>query len=784
MTDAQHKKAAKEMEVSIAAGNIAGLLYDAFAKQYTDPSSKRAMKSLNVLCVRLVFCLYAEDAGVFGHRGMFCDYLEDFETGEMREALIKFFRVLDEPEDNRDPYLADDNPKLAAFPYVGGGLFSDEDIEIPPFTEEIRDLLLNKASADFNWTNINPTIFGAVFESILNPQTWYSGGMHYISIENIHKVIDPLFLDDLKKELEEIKAIETEKTRERKLEEYQKKLASLKFLDPVCGGGSFLTETYLCIRRLENEVIFLLSGYQKAFAAEDVSPIKVSIGQFYGIEENDFAAAAARTALWIAESQMMEEIKDILRMRLDFLPLSANTHIAEGNALQMDWNDVVPKEELDYIMGYPPFAGRRYRIKQQTQNILVYQPFYSMEGFRTKKQTEGIDYKDIPFQAQWYYMHAAGYIQNTNIRCAFVSVDLIKGEGFKQIWRVFQIKHIHIDFAYRNFCWDSNAALEAYVHCVIIAFSFGSENNTKKIFDNGKIIPAKNINAYLLDAPDIFISKRSAPLCDVPKIKYGNYPLDGGALVIEEYDYEKFSDCSQYLKRLMGSRELLYNKKRYVLWLVNASPEEIRKYPQIYKRVEMCRENRLGMKDKEARESADTPAVFKDTDNPDRYIALPVWFHKNDRYIPMAYLDGNVIPTSSIMMIPDVTLYHFGILESGVHMAWGRTVFLYDYMAWKRTVYLYDYSDIVYNNFPWPSPAPEQKAKIEQTAQGILDARALYPDSSLAELYDESAMPQELRKAHQENDRAVMEAYGFPIKNFTEADCVAELMKMYQKLTP
>ena len=359
----------REMEVSIAAGEMVGLLYDAFHKQYADPDSEHALKSLNILCVRLVFCLYAEDAGIFGHHGMFHDYLAEYDTRHMRKALIELFQVLDTAPEDRDPYLKDDNPDLAAFPYVNGGLFANEDIEIPPFTDEIRSLLLNKASSDFNWSEISPTIFGAVFESTLNPETRRSGGMHYTSIENIHKVIDPLFLDDLKKEFEEICEIAVEKTRERKLKEFQKKLASLTFLDPACGSGNFLTETYLSLRHLENEVLRILSHGQISFGDADWNPIQVSIGQFYGIEINDFAVTVAKTALWIAESQMMKETEEIVLMHLDFLPLKSYTNIIEGNALRIDWESVAPKYKLSYIMGNPPFIGQAMRTKEQADDM-------------------------------------------------------------------------------------------------------------------------------------------------------------------------------------------------------------------------------------------------------------------------------------------------------------------------------------------------------------------------------------------------------------------------------
>lgn len=765
LVDTGNEHLQKEMEVSMAAGKLVGILYDALRSQYANPDSEQSLKSLNVLCVRLVFCLYAEDAGLFGHHGMFHDYLAESDTRHMRKALVELFRVLDTKPEDRDPYLADDNPALAAFPYVNGGLFKNEDVEIPPFTDNIRHLLLDNASSDFNWSEISPTIFGAVFESTLNPETRRSGGMHYTSIENIHKVIDPLFLDELKKEFADICNIAIEKTRERKLRDFQTKLASLTFLDPACGSGNFLTETYISLRRLENEVLKVLSHGQVSFGVENYSPIQVSLGQFYGIEINDFAVTVAKTALWIAESQMMKETEEIVLMHLDFLPLKSYTNIAEGNALRLDWAEVAPRYKLSYIMGNPPFIGRRYRSEEQTKDIAQY-----------------FSYKDIDYVACWY-KKAAALIFQTNIKCAFVSTNSItQGEQVPALWKeLFEDYNLHIDFAYRTFRWDSEASAKAHVYCVIIGFSSSLAKKEPVIYDNGSIPkPAKNINGYLLDAPSIFVTNRGKPLCEVPPMKNGNVPLDGDALKIEPEDYPKFSDCKQYVKRLMGGRELLHSEDRYVLWLVGVSPAEVKKYPEIYNRVALCRERRLGMKDKGTKKLADTPMTFRDTNNPKDYIALPMVSSEKRRYIPMAYLHEDVIPTNQIQTIPNASIYHFGVLTSNVHMAWMRAV-----CGRLKSDYRYA-KDIVYNNFPWPTPTDAQRVKIEQTAQAILDARAKYPDSSLADLYDDVAMPPELRKAHLANDKAVMAAYGFEkgtVAYTSESACVSELMKMYQALT-
>ncbi len=761
----------REMEISIKAGEVVGLLYDAFLKQYKNPDSDEAQKSLNKLCVRLVFCLYAEDAGIFGKHMMFHDYLNQFSVRDMRKGLLALFKVLDQKPEERDEFLADDDPLLAAFPYVNGGLFADEDIIIPPFTDEIRDLLLVKASADFDWSDISPTIFGAVFESTLNPDTRRAGGMHYTSIENIHKVIDPLFLDDLKKELEDIKADPVIKTRNNKLEAYQDKLASLQFLDPAAGSGNFLTESYLSLRKIENEVIALLNDGQITFG-ETKDPIKVSINQFHGIEINDFAVTVAKTALWIAESQMMKETENIVYTNLDFLPLKTNANIVEGNALRIDWNDVVPKERLSFLMGNPPFVGYSLQSKAQKDDILS---IYVDEKGRPYKTAGKIDYV-----AGWYWK-ASEMMYGTQIRTALVSTNSItQGEQVASIWKpLYDRFGIHIDFAHRTFRWDSEASIKAHVHCVIVGFSSSADSKGKILYNSDRKQLVKNINAYLVDAPDVFIENRRVPLYAVPEMTTGNRPADGGNLIIEADEYENFilkDPLSKiYIKKLVGSEEFINNKKRYCLWLVGVSPTEIRKMPEVMKRIEACKEDRLASPDAGRRKLAETPTLFREIKNPQSFIIVPKVSSERRRYIPLGFLDGSTISTDLNFIIPDADLFLFGVLISNIHMAWMRAV-----CGRLKSDYRYS-KDIVYNNFPWPTSTDDQKIKIERTAQAILDARALYPDASLADLYDELTMPPELRTAHQKNDRAVMEAYGFPIKGFTESDCVAALMKLYQE---
>ena len=766
-TTSDHIK--KEMDISLKAGELVGVLYDALLEQYQDPNDPETLKSLNALCVRLVFCLYAEDAGIFGRHLMFHDYFSAHER-EARRALIDLFRVLDQKPEERDPYMDDD---LAAFPYVNGGLFSDENIIIPRLNEEIVSLILRRASEDFDWSAISPTIFGAVFESTLNPETRRSGGMHYTSIENIHKVIDPLFLDGLKAELEEIRKIPVERTRKQKLEAFQQKLAGLTFLDPACGSGNFLTETYLSLRRLENKVLALLHHDQIVF--DMGNPIKVSIGQFYGIEINDFAVTVAKTALWIAESQMMKETEDVVHMSLDFLPLKSYANIIEGNALRLDWESVVPKHKLNYIMGNPPFVGYSLQSKEQKEDILS---IYIDEKGKPYKTSGKIDYV-----AGWYFK-ATQLIQGTDIRTAFVSTNSItQGEQVSGVWKpLYDRFGIHIDFAHRTFCWDSEASLKAHVHCVIVGFSSAPNPAPRVIYSSDRAQVAENINAYLTDAPIVFIEARTKPLCNVPILQNGGKPTEGGFLILskEEKD-DLLSEEPQsevFIRPYMMGKDFIARKPRYCLWMVGANPSLINQCPLVRKRIEQVREYRLASPKAATQKKAETPMLFDEvrecmTD----YVAIPKVSSENRRYIPMEYLKSEVIPGDSIFMIPNTGLYHFGILTSNVHMAWMRAV-----CGRLKSDYRYS-NTVVYNNFPWPAPTDAQKAKIEQTAQAILDARALYPEASLADLYDELTMPPELRTAHQQNDRAVMQAYGFSVRDMTESSCVAALMKMYQQLT-
>lgn len=769
LVDAGDDRIKQELEISLNAGALVGRMYEMLLKQYGDNPTEEMLKSLNMLIVRIVFCLYAEDAGIFGRRNMFHDYLADFNARNFRMGLMELFEVLDTPLDARDPYM---DKILAEFPYVNGGLFADTQLLIPHFSEECIDLLMNVA-CPFSWEGISPTIFGAVFESTLSAKIRRSGGMHYTSLENIHKVIDPLFLNDLQKEYEAIADIPQPKVQKQKLEAFQDKLAGLKFFDPACGSGNFLTETYISLRRLENKVIDRLTKGQIVLG-EMASPVKVNIHQFYGIEINDFACVVAKTAMWIAELQMMQETQSIVEMNLDFLPLKSYVNIVEGNALRMDWQEVLPPSQCNYIMGNPPFVGYSLQSKEQKADML---DIYVDEKGKSYKTAGKIDYV-----AGWYFK-AAEYIQDTGVRTAFVSTNSItQGEQVAAVWKpLYDRFGIHIDFAWRTFIWNSESNEKAHVHCVIIGFSCSDNNHMKNLYELSSPKMVKDINPYLVEGKPVFIEARRKPICDVPVFVRGSQPTDDGNFIFTAEEKNVFlakePQAEKFIRPFMMGKDFIDRKPRYCLWLVNALPQDIRKCPEVMKRVTAVREFRLNSKKPATQRKADTPTLFDEVrDSKTNYIALPKVSSQNRRYIPMDFLSHNIIAGDKLFMLSEVSLYHFGVLMSNVHMAWMRVVA-------GRLKSDYSYSNtVVYNNFPWPTPTDAQKAKIEKTAQGILDARAKYPDSSLADLYDEVLMPPELRKAHQANDRAVMEAYGFWGKLNTESECVAQLMKLYQQL--
>lgn len=763
------EKIIREKELSIEAGRLVGRLYDMLLAQYADPTSPETLRSLNILCVRLVFCMYAEDASLFGKKNMFVNYLRKH-SNTVRSALKELFKVLDTKESLRDPYLDED---LAAFPYVHGDLFSDENVEIPRFTPEIITLIEKDCSADFDWSGISPTIFGAVFESTLNPETRRSGGMHYTSVENIHKLIDPLFLDDLKKELEVALAIPVRSKREKTLKELQDKLASLTFLDPACGSGNFLTETFLSLRKLENEIIRVLrngDGPQLNMGAE-FSPIKVNIKQFYGIEINDFAVTVARTALWISEAQMQKNTEDIIAEPLSYFPLESYQNIIEGNALHIDWNDVVPKNRLNYIIGNPPFIGQAMRSKEQAEEMqMVFSPL-SIGG-------------KLDYVAAWY-KKAVDLMDGTNIECAFVSSNSIcQGESVNLLWEYLLLERkLYINYAYTSFKWESESAKKAAVICVIIGFSF-KERAKKYIFSVGGVSAVDHINGYLKAAPDVFIKNRAKGINgSLSKVVQGSPPADDGKLLLTKSEKDelisKYPELSEIILPFVGSKEFINDKgfSRYCFWLDGKSPSKYFNISELVDRFNYIREYRQKSPVDRIQKTADKPYLFTQNRQPSSdYIIIPRVSSESRKYIPIGLLPPTVIASDATVLVNNASLYEFGLLCSNVHNAWMRVVC-------GRLKSDYRYAPSVYYNFPFPEVNESKRTEIEQTAKQIISAREQYPENCLADMYGEKMFlfPEVLR-AHQANDAAVMSAYGFP-KTYTESDIVAALMKMYKDLT-
>ena len=895
LVDPKEKAIDRELEISVQAGRIVGEIYDALLKQYEnkqtdlltpngvrDPekvsgvsreqirlSESEHLAALNRLCVRLVFCLYAEDADIFP-KDCFRRLMEATPAPFLRERLKKLFEILDTPLNKRDVYL---EPELCAFPYTNGGLFKLSNCEnvqlsksgngelgecpnnsalgngylhnftiaqssddIPPLTEEIRQLLIG--ASQFDWRDITPTIFGALFESTLNPVTRRSGGMVYTSVENIHKVIDPLFLNELTRRVNEILGMRTAdvgRTTEdlgqrtvgqssvlrplssvlrKKLLALQEEIASLTFLDPACGSGNFLTETYICLRRLENRIIAAL---QQGQAELDLGiSIKVSIAQFFGIEINDFAARVARIALWIAEAQMRRETAEILHREPDYLPLKDYDNIIEGNALRMDWGEILAaknakaaKSGVVYVIGNPPFRGHQQRSDDQAAEMdAVYADW---------KDTS---YGKLDYVCAWY-KKAVDCMKGA--RCAFVSTNSIcQGESAAAMWKpMFERAGVVIDFAWRTFRWDNEAFDKAHVHCVIIGFHVngmesrrfggsiavrrqdGGSPYPKLIFDNGRVIPVDHINAYLLPAPDVFIGNRGgvkAPGLDA--MSKGSQPTDGGNLILSPAERDeiiaKWPDAASFILRYIGADDFINNVMRYCLWLVDVAPNRYRHVAPIMERLARVAEMRRRSPTKSVQRDAEKPMLFTQIRQPTTdYLVVPEVSSERRKYVPIGYLKPDVIASNKLYIIPNASLWLFGVLISIVHMAWMRVVA-------GRLKSDYSYSPAVYNNFPWPEGVNVANVKIlpntnantqletgnigtgntstmatiSRTAQAILDARARYPSSSLADLYDPLTMPPDLRAAHEANDRAVLAAYGLA-PDTPEPEVVAHLFKLY-----
>jgi hypothetical protein len=708
-------------------------------------------ENLEQYLVRILFCLFAEDTGIFEEKS-FENYIKRSEQdgSDLSSRLMELFKILDIPESERMINMPNE---LKKFRYIDGSLFAKDS---PPayFDTKMRQTLLY--CCKFDWSFISPAIFGAMFQGVMDEKERREMGAHYTSEENIMKIIKPLFLYDLWDEFERKKYIKTD------LLEFHNKLTKLKFLDPACGCGNFLIIIYRELRLLEFEILKMLYDNKQITLIEIICTI--SLSQFFGIEYKEFPCQVAQVGLLLMKHQMDKVVSNYFGFNLIDFPIKEKANIVHGNALRVNWNSVVQNIELSYIIGNPPFVGKKYQdIKQKEDLIYVF----------------GKKFKDVgklDYVTAWF-KKAAEYIDKTDIKVALVSTNsIVQGEIVSTIWKPILNKYsIAIDFAYKSFKWSNDAKKKAAVHCVIIGFSQNNKK-TKIIYDDNQIIRANNINPYLLDAPNVFIESRSKPICDVPPMYAGNKPVDYNTLKIEESEYNDFIKNDplslKYIRRIMGSYEFINNKIRFCLWLKDCPPNVLRQMPNVVDRVEACRKARINSGTPEALRLSETPSLFRETMNPTNYLIIPAVSSEKRKYIPIGFQNQDVIPIMSVLIIPNATLYHFGVLTSNIHMVWMRTV-----AGRLKSDFRYS-KDIVYNNFPWPDPTDKQKRLIELRAQKVLNVRASYKDCSLADLYDPISMKPDLLKAHIELDREVNKAYGTLWK--TENKCISELMKMYE----
>ncbi|MCI6579299.1 MAG: N-6 DNA methylase [Campylobacter sp.] len=774
---------AKQSELSFKAARLIKQIQDELIALYAaaTPSgepSEQDFASINMLLTRLVFCFYADDSGVFTRHDMFGAYLATHKAN-MRQAILDVFSMLSTPEHKRSKFA---DPELLAFPYTNGGLFEFYDENIPQFNDKLAELIIDKATFGFDFSLISPTIFGGLFESTLNPETRRSGGMHYTSIENIEKLIKPLFLDKLESELDEIIAIKQKDTKDKKLIEFQKKLGSLCFFDPACGSGNFLTQTFLCLRELENKALKerftdKKGTFQGVLDGFDTCGICVDINNFYGIEINSFATAVAKTALHIADKQMRKATNELIHANLEYLPLREFENILCANALNASWHKHCPK--ADFIIGNPPFIGHQYRSKEQSAEMdLIFKDF---ENYGK------LDYVTAWFKKSFDYMKFS-----PNTRTAFVATNSIcQGESVATLWKPLFESGVSIDFAYTSFKWDNSVDFGtgkkekadkkmAAVYVVIVGFSLNNSSE-KYIFTGNSRIPASNINGYLVDAPNIFIQNRGKPLNDnLSKMSKGSQPTDGGNLLLSQDEKDeilaKYPNADKFIKQFMSGDDFINNKLRYCLWLVNANPSELSKIPPIMTRLENVKQMRLKSPTKSVQEAANTPMLFTQIRQPNSdYLVVPEVSGESRFYVPIGFLSKDIIASNKLQIIPNATLADFAILTSSVHMEWMRIVA-------GRLGASYSYTPAVYNNFPFASLDEKDKETLTATAQGILDARALFGDCSLADLYNPLTMPANLRKAHERNDQAVLKIYGID-KTATPSDIVKELFTRYGTLS-
>jgi len=770
----QTHKIQEQDPVNIKAAEQMGKLHDKMKESgYTG-------HPLELYMVRLLFCLFAEDTGIF-EKQQFKEYVEQrtSEDGsDLGHHLSTLFQVLNTPPEKR---LKNLDEQLNTFSYINGKLF-EEMLPNAGFDSAMRQELLNCCALD--WSRISPAIFGSLFQSIMDKAARRNLGAHYTSEENILKLIKPLFLDDLREEFEKIKH------NKNKLLEFHQKLRQLNFLDPACGCGNFLVIAYRELRLLELEILRAsrssiqasLNIHEADFQSRNNansyaylhSMINLNVDQFFGIEIEEFPAQIAQVALWLMDHQMNLLVSEEFGLYFARIPLETSAKIVCGNALTIDWEEVSPARNLSYIMGNPPFVGAKFMNDEQRKDVALV--------FGNMKNAGLLD-----FVAAWY-VKAARMIKGTKICCAFVSTNSItQGEQVGALWSWMMAEGMKIFFAHRTFQWNNEARGKAAVHCVIIGFA-DFDLSPKWIFEYENIkgephkIKAQNINPYLVDTPDVVLSNRSMPICRVPSIGIGNKPIDGGNYLFTEEEKTEFlkkePQAAPYFHRWLGADEFLYGYYRYCLWLGNCSPEQLKKMPEVLKRVEAVKKFRLASKSAPTKKIADTPTRFHVENMPsENYLIIPEVSSERRIFIPIGFENPKVLCSNLVKIAQDAKLLHFGVLSSSMHNVWVRTVC-------GRLESRYRYSaGIVYNNFPWPeNPTEKQKQAIEAAAQGVLDARLQFPNSSLADLYDPLTMPKELLKAHQQLDKAVDAAYGKT--NFqTEAQRVAFLFELYQRYT-
>lgn len=753
----QKKVYSEQDPANIKAAELMGKLHDRLEEIGYDGHP------LEVYLVRILFCLFAEDTTIF-NKQQFQDYIEQrtSEDGsDLASKLQELFQVLNTPKEKRFKNL---DEQLADFPYVNGKLF-EESLPTASFDSKMRQALLDCCYLD--WSKISPAIFGSMFQSVMNPEERRNLGAHYTSEKNILKLIKPLFLDELRAEFESIK------TNKNKLPEFHKKISLLKFLDPACGCGNFLVITYRELRLLEIDILRAMNKTGTGFLnVQDI--IWLDVDMMHGIEYEEFPARIAEVAMWLIDHQMNMAISNEFGQYFVRLPLKKAATIVHDDALKLDWNTVVPKEQLSYILGNPPFIGSKLMKQEQRDEIV--------------RQFNGVDGSGILDYVTGWYIKAAKLIQDSKIKVAFVSTNsIVQGEQVSILWgQMLNVYGIKIHFAHRTFKWSNEAKGNAAVYCVIVGFGNFSVD-VKRLFEYDDVkgepheLNVSNINPYLVDAKDILINKRSNPISNVPKMSFGNMPLDGGNLLLTTEEKAELiqsdSKAKKFLKKVIGSHEYINNIERWCLWLVDANPSEIKNIPAIKARIQKVKDFRLASVAPSTRKFAESPSLFRDRNLPAEYIVIPGVSSERRKYIPIGLLKNDTVPTNLVHIIPGGTLFHFGILTSIMHMTWVKNI-----CGRLKSDYRYS-KDIVYNNYPWPeNPSEKQIKAIENAAQKVLVARAEHPKNSLADMYDPLTMPISLSKAHAELDRAVDLAYRsqpFP----TEANRMAFLFELYEKYT-